>query len=352
MDEELMPAPDALSTRIEEELKRTLREFDKPPLSSLSGTCREAVSDFLLRKGKRLRPALFVLSYGAYADSEPQGLFASAIALELLHSFILIHDDIVDHSSLRGGESTLHGRLQREFQDLPNGKVSPEATAMILGDMLYALGIERFMGIDESDGRKAAALSCLGHSAIYTACGEVADMLHSLTPVEDLSSEAIAQTCCWKTAYYSFVCPMVTGAILAGAEPADTKALKKSGLSIGLAYQLRDDIEELTNGHGPNGEEPEWSDLRDGKRTLPAWYAMKHSNRADRARLSAFFNGGKRTRRDIRTARDIILRSGGVEYTGRELKRRLEQGRRILDSLAMHDAGREALWARTAGVFA
>jgi len=71
-------------------------------------------------------------------------------------------------------------------------------------------------------------------------------------------------------AYYSFACPLVTGALLGGAAAADRDTLLNYGLSIGLAFQIQDDVLELLDGHGARGQDGDLADLRDGIRTLPA----------------------------------------------------------------------------------
>jgi geranylgeranyl diphosphate synthase, type I len=336
-----------ISARIEEELRGLAREFELPPLSAVPASYREAIVAFLLRKGKRLRPALFILSYAGYAAEPAPNLYRAAIALELLHDFILIHDDIVDGSQVRRNGPSLHALLQRKLAGSRAARFSGENMAMVVGDMLYALGIRLFLAVECPAERKAAALEYLTQAAIYTACGELRELLDSLAPLEGVTPEAIAETCQWKTAYYSFACPMVTGAILGGASPADVELLLKFALSMGLAYQIRDDILDLTDGHSAAGGEPELCDLRDGKLTLPLWYALRHGSREDQARLTALLDGGGRTHRDLLAARDIIVRAGGVAYARREIERCVERGRGLLGGLAVSEACREALWRHT-----
>ncbi len=145
--------------------------------------------------------------------------------------------------------------------------------------------------------------------------------------------------------------------MLAGAGDEDIRALSKFGLSVGLAYQILDDIQDLTNGHGGNGngngngQEAEWCDLRDGKRTLPLWYALNHGSTRDRMRLADMLDSGRMTRRELRTARDIVIRSGGIDFAANEIRSCLSDGRGELAALAMDDQGRDALWRYTGQAF-
>jgi geranylgeranyl diphosphate synthase, type I len=184
-----------------------------------------------------------VLSYRAYSDREPRSLYTSAIALELLHAFILIHDDLADRSATRRNGPALHVLLQRAMGNGPAAGFSADSVPMIAGDMLYALGIEMFMSVDEAADRKIAAMRHLTRAALHTACGEIREFFHTLTPLDRITPEVINETCRLKTACYSFTCPMVTGAILAGADSQDIETIRKCSPSIGLAYQIRDDQE-------------------------------------------------------------------------------------------------------------
>ena len=345
-----MEDPVQVSERIEWELRDVLREFDAPPLSGIPGPYRDAIAEFLLRKGKRLRPALFVLSYSGYATEAASNLYRSAVGIELLHDFTLIHDDIIDRSTVRRDGPAMHALLQDKLNGQSGRKFSGENLAIVVGDMMYALGIRLFLSVDETAEKKQAALECLTQAAVFTACGEMKELLDAIEPLDRLTAEGIAETCQWKTAYYSFACPLVTGALLGGATTDDRDALLNYGLSIGLAYQIQDDALELLDGHAAGAHDGDHADLRAGTRTLPLWYAVHHASPRDRTRLTAIVDGGKPSRRDLETARDIIVRSGGVDYALNEVSLRLDEGRRALDSLRMNETCREALWRQTVGL--
>ncbi len=338
-----------ISERIERELEDFGREFDKPPLSAIPSPYREIVIGFLLRKGKRLRPTLFLIGYGGYASQPARNLYRSAIALEFLHDFILIHDDIVDHARRRGDEPAVHERFDQEHARKPAARFSGENLAMIVGDLLYAAGVNLFLSVEEAPDRKARALEHLTKAAVFTACGELKELLDTLDPLRSATPEEISQTSEWKTAYYSFACPLVTGATLAGAGESDIETLFKYALSVGLAFQIRDDILDITSGALPGEGEMDLGDLREGKLTLPLWYALSKSSRHDQARLAAVLTGRRRqSRRALSAARDIILDLGGTEYAWREIYRIAREARGLLESLTMADASRALLSRYTA----
>lgn len=341
---------DHITEQIDRAYRRALKEFRAPPLSRLPEPYRNAMRAYLLRKGKRFRPALFMLSYYGYAEDEAPEIYTSAVALEMLHNFTLMHDDLIDRSRRRRGGPAMHV-LFADVLDGAASSFSAESLAMLAGDMMYALGIRLFMAVEEDAERKQAALSYLTEAALYTACGEFRELLHTLNPVELMSAESISEISRWKTAYYSFVCPMVTGALLGGASESDVKTLARFGVAVGLAYQIQDDIDDLHNGHAARGGGAEWEDLRDGKRMLPLWYAVRHGAHGDRTRLAGMFNNATRSPRDVKTARDMILRSGGLQFAESEARRHLNEGRAALSKLSIRNAFREALWNRTERMF-
>ncbi len=342
----MVALPDT-SERIEQELTSLARQFAKPPLSAIPSRHREAILTFVLRRGKRLRPKLFLTCYGGYAPAEVPNLYKAAISLELLHAFILVHDDIVDGSRVRRGAPSMHALFDDELRHNGSARFSGEDVAMIVGDMLYAVGINMFLSVEAAAERKQQALEYLTLTAIYTACGELKELFDTLAPPVEATTEGISQSSQWKTAYYSFACPMVTGAILAGAGDADVKALRGYALSVGLAFQIKDDIEDLTGSTFAENGDSALDDLREGKLTLPVWYALHHGSRKDREGLARIIGGGKTSHRDLAAAHSIILRAGGVQYAKNEVDRILRESRGLLDSLAMTVGSRDALWRHT-----
>lgn len=332
-----------ISEEIERELQKFRQEFEKQPLTTIPTPYREIITSFVLRGGKRLRPTLFLISYGGYAQKMARNLCRSALALEFLHNFILIHDDIVDHSRTRRGGQSMHAGFEKHLAQYPSAKFSGESAAVIVGDMMYAIGLNMFLSVEELPERKLRAMEWLTRAAVFTACGEMKELFDTLKPPQDVTVENILQTCRWKTAYYSFVCPLVTGASLAGAEDLELDKLMKCAMSLGVAFQIQDDILELTGKDDREGLDPSFSDLREGKLTIPVWYALEHSSRKDSTRLAAALNGGKKSHRDLRTARNIVLQSGGVDYACKKIDQCAGEAQHALTTLNISEVNRRIL---------
>jgi geranylgeranyl diphosphate synthase type I len=332
-----------IAERVERERAAVLAAFSQPPLSAIPAPYLRAIVSYLARRGKRLRPVLFLIGYEGYTASPAPNCCRSAVALEFLHDFILIHDDIVDRSRTRRGGPAMHVRLDEELARHPAARFEGRDAAMIIGDMLYAIGLNLFLSVRERPARKARAMDSLTQAAVFTACGELKELLDTLAPAAQATAAGLAQTAEWKTAHYSFVCPLVTGATLAGADNAELEALRQCALALGLAFQIRDDIVDITAG------DTALDDLREGRLTLPLWYALRHSAGRDRALLNALLEDGRaHTSRALARAQEIILRSGGCAFAADEMKRQAARGRRLLNALHMARPWRRLLAEYTA----
>ena len=116
----------------------------------------ESIREFSLRKGKRIRPLLLILSYMGYSDKNKRissSLYRASTCIELLHNFMLIHDDIIDRSSLRRGKPTLHKLLGKTVKATDREKLGYDL-GIIAGDIVYALAIDAFLSIKEDPERK------------------------------------------------------------------------------------------------------------------------------------------------------------------------------------------------------
>ncbi|MCK5591566.1 MAG: polyprenyl synthetase family protein, partial [Candidatus Pacebacteria bacterium] len=202
------------------------------------------IKDFCLRDGKRIRPILLLLSYKGYNPKTkriPSSLYRASSSIEMLHNFMLIHDDIIDKSDLRRGKPTMHKMLGKIIKTDSFNTLGLDL-AIVVGDLIYSLAIDSFLSIDEEPARKQKALKYVIQTATFTAVGEFIDTLDGLRPVKDVKEKDVLLNYSLKTARYTFENPMVTGAILAGADNKEIKKLEKIGLLIGQAFQIQDDI--------------------------------------------------------------------------------------------------------------
>ncbi|MCE9615747.1 MAG: polyprenyl synthetase family protein [Lentisphaerae bacterium] len=328
--------------RIEREIGRFAAQFQQPPLSAIPRPFSELIEQFLRRDGKRLRSLLFVLGYRGFSAREPRNLYRSAAALELLHDFILIHDDLIDHASLRRGGASMHESLDLLLNGQRGLRFRGQDLALIVGDMLYAMAINGFLSIAESPVRKQRALELLTQTALYTGCGELDELLYTLRPLADVDPRGIYRVYDWKTGHYTFSSPLSMGATLGGAATSDVKALAAIGTSLGRAFQIRDDLLDLY-GAGNRFGKPVLIDLREGKKTLPVWHAYRVCKPSERKVLERVLENPGADEASIQKAADIIDRSGALDFSSGEMARLLEDATRKLRRTHMRPPYRDEL---------
>jgi len=335
--------------RVVAELRREASRLRSSPLRIMPRPFLAAITTFTLNPGKLLRPTLFVMAFKAYQRREPANLYRAALAFEHLHNFILMHDDIIDRSNLRRGRPALHRSFARALRRFPNRRFTGEDLAIVAGDMLYALGLRGFSSIDVAPERRQRALDIITETAVYTACGEFQELMLTLRPLPRVTLRHIIQVYDWKSAYYSFVAPLMTGAILAGAPTGEIKVLAKIGILAGRAFQLRDDLDNLILAASRTGK-PAHTDLDQGQRTLPLWLAYRHLPPAGRRALSKLLASPRRTPGRRRKLTTLIMESGAPGYGENMLLKFSAEISRLIADLHWPPSDRRELQRFVAGL--
>jgi len=309
-----------LREKLDKELIKYINYIDKRyKLSRISESLFRNIKDFTLRKGKRIRPILFICGYKGFSNKTPKNLFRCALSMEFLHDFLLVHDDIVDRSDTRRGKPTMHIMLAKEIKRKDKAKFTGEDLAIIIGDVMYAIAIESFLSIKEDPFRKEKALIEFIEAAFYTGCGEYIELLLSTSKLEDIKKSEIYKVYDYKTAYYTFVAPLVAGATLAGARREEIKKLCEFGINTGRAFQIKDDILGIFGDEKITGKSS-FTDLEENKKTVLLWYAYNKATHKERTTLSKITNKGKLTQKDLIIAQNIIKRTGSLNYALNEIK--------------------------------
>lgn len=304
----------------------------------------ESIREFVLRKGKRIRPLLLVLSYKGYCSPPHRGaysakkrnfasLYQASTCIELLHNFMLIHDDIIDRSNLRRGKPTLHRLLGRIVKTADQEKLGYDL-GIIAGDIVYALAIDAFLAINEAPQRKERALKYFIQTAAFTAMGEFIDTLHGVEKINRVKEENVFLNYTLKTARYTFDCPLVVGAILAGAPEGDIEKLCQLGVLVGQAFQVQDDIIGIFDTQKNIGKSI-LSDLAESKKTLLVCHAYQTLRGQAKKRFMKHFTKPKKTYQDLVAIRKIFLETGSLRYSLGEIEKRVNKTLGLLDNLKM-----------------
>ena len=242
-----------------------------PPVESPPADLHSAMRYSCLAPGKRLRPILCLAS-GQAVGAETASLLNAACAIEMVHCFSLIHDDLpaIDTDDLRRGVPTLHRKYG-------------EAIAILAGDALFALAFETLASSPHPSDRIVAAVKCLTRAAGSDGLvgGEVVDVLAEGKAADAETLEFIHSR---KTgALIAASCEI--GGILGGADAMRVAALKEYGLAIGLAFQIADDILDETSTTEELGKAT-GSDRARAKATYPSLYGLEGSRELAQASLN------------------------------------------------------------------
>ena len=304
----------------------------------------ESIREFTLRPGKRIRPLLLVLTYKGYAPRTKRiarKLYNASTCMEFLHNFMLIHDDIIDRSGLRRGKPTMHKTLERTLKSPDPRKLGIDL-GIIAGDIVYALAIDAFLSIDERKERKERALKYFIQTAAFTAMGEFIDTVHGVSTLDDVKEKDVFLNYTLKTARYTFDCPMVTGAILAGADKKEAHKISQFGILVGQAFQIQDDIIGIFETEKKIGK-PILSDLLEKKKTLLVCHANRILKGKTKTGFLRIFHRPRKTLRDLEAIRGIFIEAGSLNYALDAVAARLKKSRHILNSLKIHPPYKDLL---------
>ena len=248
------------------------------------------ISRYIIESGgKRLRPALVLLA-GNHFCAAKTNLREIAAVIEFIHTATLLHDDVVDESSLRRGRNTANA----EFGN---------AAAVLVGDFLYSRAFEMMVQVGSMP-----VMAVLAEATNVIAEGEVLQLLNIHDP--DTDEEKYLKVVRFKTAKL-FEAACRVGAILGDASKADEAALAEYGTRLGTAFQLIDDVLDYSGEIGETGKNV-GDDLAEGKPTLPLIYALKHGNESQRSAIRrAIENGG---RNEMDTVVSAIRITGALDY--------------------------------------
>lgn len=320
--------PAGLLTRYGQELEARLGEWldagDEEGLDSLWRAARRSVREYVLRPAKRVRPTLLTLGWllarpeGA-RHGVPDALLSFGAGLELLHTFMLVHDDVADRAATRRGGAALH--------ELFGGGKQGDDLAVVAGDHLYARAVELLL----SGGPECvAATRYMLEVCRHTAAGQHLDLVLSRAPLPSVTLFRTLKVADLKTARYGFVAPLACGAMLAGAPAPLVDALKRVGRHAGLAYQLRDDLLGLLGDDATAGK-PCGGDYLEGKRTFPVIAAWTRADAGGRDALEALWEAPCETR--LQAARQLVSKWGGATSTQKVIDARTRAATRALDAL-------------------
>ena len=278
------PSAVELAAAVNEQLRDYLRERrrDAAYIGADYAVLTEAVEEFVLRGGKRLRPAFAYWGWRAVAGTEPgPEVLKLFSALELLHACALVHDDVIDASATRRGLPTVH-RIFSERHRSNNWQGSPEqfglSSAILLGDLalVWADDIIASAAIDADAHRRVQRVWAAIRTEVLG--GQYLDIVAESSGAETVASALTVNI--YKTASYTISRPLQLGAAAAADCPEILEAFHELGTGLGVAFQLRDDVLGVFGDPAVTGK-PSGDDLRSGKRTVLLAEAIELAEKHD-----------------------------------------------------------------------
>ncbi|UWX96582.1 polyprenyl synthetase family protein [Arthrobacter zhaoxinii] len=296
--------------------------------------------------GKRVRPRILLTSYLTLGGTDRGAAARVGAAFELLHTALIVHDDVIDLDFTRRGQANVAG----VFRGLAAAAGVEERAArhrglsagVIAGDLALT-GAFRLLDRLEVDTEVRLRLADILDEAVFaSAGGELIDVDLSFQPGAPPVDE-ILQMERLKTAVYSFEAPLQAGAVLAEASNDVVDVLGLYGRDIGIAYQVVDDLLGVFGAESATGKSS-FSDLREGKRTVLVSYAAGTPQWAE---LSELLGSPALTARDAARARELLVTCGARDYARGLVLDYAERARLHLQYPAIPPALRTALSAVT-----
>jgi len=264
--------------------------------------------------GKRFRPRMVMCAYQALGGTDLEAAAYVGAAFELLHTALIVHDDVIDNDFVRRGVPNISGSYRdAAIAAGSNDRVAEHSgisAAVIAGDLAL---FNSYRLIDRSgvaDVTRARLLEVMDDALFASAAGELIDVDFSMRPDVPRVDDILAMERL-KTAVYSFECPLQAGAILAGASEDVVQTLAEFGREIGIAYQLVDDLLGVFGLEAETGKTT-IGDLREGKRTVMIAYA---TSTPEWDRIKDLIGNPDLTEKDAQRVRKLLVSCGAKSFT-------------------------------------
>ena len=295
--------------------------------------------------GKRFRPALIALSCEVL-NGNPKDTIIAGAALEIAHTFLLIHDDVEDFSETRRGKPCLHITY-----GIPHAVNMGDYLMMKIYETL--LSAKKLWGLEKT----MKVLNLMTEMLLITGEGQAMEIDQRDKDLSKATMEWYEKMSLHKTGYYSGGTPCAIGAVIAGGNEKQIETLKKFGFAIGIAFQIQDDILNVTMSEDEEKTAPGTSgggygkdfagDIKEGKRTLLIVHAFEHADKKDEERMRELVGKKDITIDEKKEGIEIMKKHDSIEFAKNYARKMMEdavknmkkgipetEGRKKLESIA------------------
>ena len=298
-----------ITSPITEDIKIFQLEFDRALSSDVS--LINTISKYMVRnRGKNIRPILTILS-SRLIDEPNQNTYRAAAMMELLHVATLIHDDVVDDATKRRGKPSIN-------------RIWKNKISVLMGDFILSKALINMIGIRDFD-----ALEKISNTAEKLSAGEILQLEKSITGsmTEEVYFNMISQ----KTAsLIATSCEL--GAITTSKLAKDRKATHDYGESLGMAFQIKDDLFDLMGSESDTGKNS-GGDIKKNMKTLPLIFSISNMDRLRKRKLNKLLGIKKKNNSVLMEIKNIVDEAGGFKYAREKLE---EYSNKALDSISFY----------------
>ena len=285
------------------QMKKNVKIVNKYLNSKLKGSPKklyDAAEHLIVHGGKRLRPYMVIRSCQVLGGKVSNAMPAAS-AIEMVHNFTLVHDDIMDNDEMRHGVLTVHKKF-----GIP--------IAILAGDVLFSKAFQIITESKLSANATTKLVSRLAKACVDICEGQLLDVKMADEKKIPTQTEYITMICKKTAALFDVSCAM--GAICATNKSNDISNLSSFGRNLGIAFQITDDLMGVM-GDPKVTKKPVGNDLREGKKSLPILMAIKSAKGKNKKTILKAFGNSKATRNDLNKAVNVI-RSLGIEENVRK----------------------------------
>lgn len=307
------------------EVKQNKKSFLKEVLKILR--------EFSLRPAKRIRAALVNYGYFLAGGKNKKAILKVSIFIELIHNFLLIHDDIIDRDKFRRGGLTIQYQYQK-LSSLKNTKEKEhygDSMAIVIGDIINLIGYKILNSANFPEKYKLKAVEKLNQVLYLTGYGQALELWlrEKIIFNKKIKEKEIFEIYKNKTAFYTFIGPLQIGAILAGADRKFLEKIEKTASPLGIAFQIRDDIQEIFH---PK-KEPNKPLISDIKERQPNLLIIKTLEKEKyQKKLRNYLGKNRLNEEDLKIVKNIFTKSGSLQYCKEKMEKLINQVKKDLIS--------------------
>lgn len=335
----------ATLARYRDGIVNALRRIDEREGAALAGVngwggdLRTRLVEFASR-GKLIRGSLVAAACEALGGRVDDGVFTTAAALELIQTFLLIHDDIMDQDQIRRGVPTVYEQYRRHGDDhgFHDASRFGESMGICAGDVAVLLAVAAVAEVGRDAQTTSRLVALLAREIAVVGVAQMADVANGHAP-DAATEEEIVSVYRFKTGRYTFSLPLMLGAMLASADERVVEAISRWGELEGVIFQIRDDQLGIMGDVGEIGK-PTGSDIRANKQTLHRLLLLERVRGTEWADVAGLFGAAELTEPQIDRVRTALVETGTIAELDRRVATLRSEAANELDSLPLSEAAR------------